>query len=68
MNTVFSSVRNKTFYDYIDIDSFINYYLIQELFMNVDVDYSSVFMYKHGDEKLKFGPIWDFDLSSGNVS
>ena len=43
-------------------------HLIQELFMNVDVDYSSVYMYKKGNSKLAFGPIWDFDLSSGNVS
>ena len=68
MNTVFKSVRSHTFYDYIDIESFINYYLIQELFMNVDVDYSSVYMYKGKSGKLSFGPIWDFDLSSGNVS
>jgi hypothetical protein len=35
--------------------------------MNVDLDYSSVYMYKPMGEKLKFGPVWDFDLSSGNV-
>lgn len=67
MNEVFNSVRNGTYNDYIDIESCINYYLIQELFMNIDLDYSSVYMYKPIGDKLKFGPIWDFDLSSGNV-
>lgn len=68
ISEVYESVRNGKFYSYIDIESFINYFLIQELFMNVDLDYSSVYMYKPVGEKLKFGPIWDFDLSSGNVS
>ena len=63
----FNSCRMGNYEDYIDVDSFINYFLIQELFMNVDLDYSSVYMYKPMEEKLKFGPIWDFDLSSGNV-
>ena len=67
MSLVFESVRDNSFYNYIDVDSFIDYYLIQELFMNADVDYSSVFMYKKANSKLAFGPIWDFDLSSGNV-
>ena len=31
--------------------------------MNVDLDYSSVYVYKPLGEKLHFGPIWDFDLS-----
>lgn len=67
MKGTFDSVRNGDYEEYIDVDSFINYYLIQELFMNVDLDYSSVYMYKPVGEKLKFGPVWDFDLSSGNV-
>ena len=68
MNKTFESTRNGTYEDYIDVDSFIDFYLIQELFMNIDLDYSSVYMYKPVGEKLKFGPVWDFDLSSGNVS
>lgn len=67
INNTFKSVRNGNYEDYIDVESFIDYFLIQELFMNVDLDYSSVYMYKPVGEKLKFGPIWDFDLSSGNV-
>lgn len=68
MKNVFTSVRSGNFSEYIDLESFIDYFLVQEIFMNVDLDYSSVFMYKPLGEKLHFGPIWDFDLSSGNVS
>ena len=65
--STFESVRNGTFEQFLDIENFIDYFLVQELFMNIDLDYSSVFLYKDIDSKLKFGPIWDFDLSSGNV-
>ena len=33
---VYESVRNGNFIDYIDLDSFMDYFIIQELFMNVD--------------------------------
>ncbi len=52
---------------YLDVDSVINYYLINELFKNVDGTVSSAFVYKKRNGKLFFGPIWDFDLSMGNA-
>ena len=52
---------------YIDVDSAINYYLINELFKNVDGAVTSAYLYKKRDGKLFFGPIWDFDLSMGNA-
>ncbi len=52
---------------YIDIDSFVNYYIVSELFKAVDFNYSSTRFYvKNG--KMYAGPIWDLDLSSGNAS
>ena len=68
MHNVYESARNLTYDEFIDVDSFIDYYLIQELFMNIDMDYSSVFMYKPFGEKLHMGPVWDFDISSGNCA
>jgi hypothetical protein len=54
---------------YLDVDSAINYYLINELFKNVDGNLRlSTFLYKKRDGKLTFGPIWDFDLAIGNVN
>lgn len=65
---MYDSLENNTFEEYIDIDSAINFYMLQEIMMNIDIDYSSVFMYKPVNEKLKFGPVWDFDISSGNCN
>ncbi|CCV64700.1 similar to spore coat protein CotH [Alteracholeplasma palmae J233] len=48
-----------------DIDSIVDAYLIHELFKNTDTGFSSFYMYKKKGGKLFFGPIWDFDLSSG---
>jgi hypothetical protein len=53
---------------YIDADSFIDYFLLQELFKNVDAYHLSTFLYKANDEKLHMGPLWDLDLTSGNAS
>ncbi|MDE6784032.1 MAG: CotH kinase family protein [Ruminococcus sp.] len=51
----------------IDIDSFAKYYLINELFKNVDFGYTSAFFYyKNGI--LYAGPPWDYDLTAGNLN
>jgi hypothetical protein len=52
---------------WIDVDSFINGYLVQELIKNTDgIGISSDYMYKPRGGKLFYGPLWDFDISSGN--
>ena len=56
--------------DVIDVDSFIDYYLIEELFKNVDVGSTSQYYFvDQADEtpKLKCGPVWDFDIAGGAV-
>ncbi len=51
----------------IDIDSFVDMYLLQEYAKNIDVGWSSFYMYKtETEDKLRLGPAWDFDLSMGN--
>ncbi len=52
----------------IDVDSFVQTYIIQELFANLDVGSSSFFIYKDKGGRLTAGPIWDFDLAAGNTS
>lgn len=52
----------------IDVDSFARCYIVQEIFNNVDVGFSSFFFYKDRGGKLFNGPVWDFDISSGNCS
>ncbi len=54
---------------YIDIDSFVDWYLINEITKNVDAkSYSSIYLSVIPGEKIKMGPLWDFDLSFGNVN
>lgn len=51
----------------IDVDSFAKYYVLNEYWKTFDIQVSSVFFYyKNG--KLYAGPIWDYDLSAGNVN
>lgn len=52
---------------YFDIQSMIDFYIVLELFKNVDVDTGSTRFYIK-DNKIYGGPCWDFDLSSGNCS
>jgi hypothetical protein len=53
---------------YIDVDSFIRWYLVNEIFRNVDANmWSSCWMYKPRGGKLFMGPLWDFDLAAGNA-
>lgn len=50
----------------VDLDSFVNGYIVEEFFKNLDAGWSSFYMHKKPGEKMVFGPFWDFDLSAGN--
>lgn len=50
--------------DYIDLDSWVELYLIEEIFEDVDCGLSSIYFYVK-DGKLVAGPLWDFDLTMG---
>jgi len=50
----------------IDINSLVDMFLLQEYAKNIDVGFSSFYMYKDIDGKLFFAPPWDFDLAFGN--
>ena len=52
---------------YLDIESFVDAFIVQEFFKQVDYATSSTRFYIK-DGKLYEGPVWDFDLSSGNCS
>lgn len=66
LKDVFDSIDNGTYKNYIDEDSFINFFIAQEITKNVDINFSSVFLFKDHNGKLKAGPLWDFDISMGN--
>ena len=52
---------------YIDVDSFIDFFILNEITRNVDAYRISTFMHKDINEKLKMGPIWDFNIAFGNA-
>ncbi len=55
---------------YIDVDSFIDFYIANEVGKNVDGYRLSTYLYKQKDSdggKLHMGPIWDFNLGFGNA-
>lgn len=63
--------KNKHFTEYLDLDSFVKMYLIQEFTMNADAVSNSFYCFKNRadiDDKLYSGPVWDFDISLGNTS
>jgi hypothetical protein len=54
---------------YFDVASLIDWFLVNEIFKNQDAkNFASIYLYKDANGKLKFGPLWDFDLAAGNVN
>ena len=52
-----------------DIDSIAKTWLCGEIFLNLDALYKSRYMYLDNDGSLlKFGPVWDFDYSTGAIT
>jgi len=74
VNAVSYAIRYQSFDDVlslIDFDSFVDFYIVQELFKDVDAASLSTFMYITGigdERRLFLGPIWDYDLAAGNHS
>ena len=51
---------------YIDMSSFVDWYLINEIAKNNDaIFYTSCYMNLKRGGKLKMGPLWDFDVAFG---
>jgi hypothetical protein len=50
----------------VNIDSFVEYYLINEFTVNPDAYSSSFYLYRDDDGKICAGPVWDFDFALGN--
>ena len=54
---------------YLDMDSFVDWYLIQEIGKNLDGFFdTSCYMNLSRGGKLKMGPMWDMDVAFGNIS
>ncbi|PDH49468.1 MAG: hypothetical protein CND58_03625 [Rhodothermaeota bacterium MED-G16] len=58
---------NEGYRKYINENSFIDFFILNELSNNVDGYRLSTYLYKDRGEKMNIGPIWDFNLSFGNA-
>ena len=57
---------NKGYQQYFDLDSYVNYYIVNEVVGNPDIFWST-YMYKdYGNDKMYSGPVWDFDIAANN--
>ncbi len=52
----------RTYQNFIETSSFVDYFLLNELFRNVDAFRLSTFITKDQGGKLKMGPIWDLNI------
>ena len=59
--------RDSNVFKYIDLDSWVKKYLIEEVFENSDGGIASQYYYSHdlNDGMVFAGPIWDYDLTMG---
>ena len=56
------STENRTYTDYIDLASFVDFFIINEVCRNVDGYRLSTYMHKDRGGKLNMGPIWDLNI------
>jgi len=74
ISSVFDDLAKSTFSEsiyngyptVIDIPSFVDFMLINEITSNVDAYQYSTYFHKDRGGKLRAGPIWDFNLTYGN--
>lgn len=58
--------KQNGFRKYIDENTFIDYYIINEFLQNTDAGVFSTYFYKDYGDKIKAGPVWDFNIAMGN--
>ena len=55
----------KFYYEYVDLQSLVQVYLMEQLGNNVDGFVSSFYFYKDKDQIMYAGPVWDLDNTCG---
>lgn len=53
---------------YVDVNSFVNNHILNELTRNVDGWIRSHFMYKERNKPITAGPVWDYNFAMGNMT
>lgn len=52
--------------DLVDMDSLVNYFILNEFYWNTETMKKSTYMYKDLEGKLHIGPVWDMDWTSNS--
>lgn len=52
---------------YLEADTLVDFYLVNEFLRNNDAFLSSTYLHRPRGGRLAFGPLWDFDRSTGNA-
>ncbi len=60
--------RDGDYERYIDLPSFIQMYMLQDFFVQTDIDRDSLYFYLSEDGKIHAGPLWDFDCTCAHIS
>ena len=61
------NIYNNKSVDNIDLETFSEYFILEEFCADIDSVFSSYFITKQrNDDKMYFGPAWDFDLALDN--
>ncbi len=60
--------EKKGYKSYIDMDSFVAYYILTEFSINKDSGFLSTYYCKDIDGKLMMGPVWDFNNGYDNYN
>jgi len=63
-----SALATGVYPEFIDVDSWVDGMILQELGKNVDAYRSSTYIHKFPAGKLRLGPVWDFNQAYGNAS
>lgn len=66
---IYSSDMVAGTYDYageLDVDSFVDYYILQEFLLNNDAFTHSTYLYRDVRGKLTIGPVWDYNNMLNN--
>ncbi|MDD4475817.1 MAG: CotH kinase family protein [Eubacteriales bacterium] len=58
--------RDESVWEYLDMNSCVDWLLAKEICGATGMGFDA-YMYKDKGEKLKFGPVWDYDLAFGNA-
>ncbi|MDD3321980.1 MAG: CotH kinase family protein [Paludibacter sp.] len=53
---------------YVNITSFVDYFIINEISRNLDANRVSTFFYKDRGGKITMGPFWDYNIAFGNAN